>query len=91
VSPNPNVTFQKRVIEQGTSSTVTACEEIASDMGESEELWVGRSKYDERYPQEVDRLIGAGLLEPDGRRIGFRHQTIRCTSISWCTSAYGTL
>jgi hypothetical protein len=71
-----NATFQERVIEQGTSSTVAACEEVASEMGENEELWVGRSKYDERYPREVDRLIAAGMLKPDGRRIGFRHQTI---------------
>jgi hypothetical protein len=71
-----DATFQKRVIEQGTAATVAACEEIASDMNESEELWVGRSKYDQRYPHEVDRLIASGLLEADGRRIGFRHQTI---------------
>jgi hypothetical protein len=68
-------TFQKRVVSQGIE-TVAACQAIATEMGESEELWIGRAQYDERYPQKVDRLISAGILRQDGRRIAFSHQTV---------------
>ena len=69
-------TFKKRVLETGTRFTAAACEDVAAQMGETEELWIGRSSFEQQYPTEVDRLIAAGILQEKGRTIGFRHQTL---------------
>lgn len=68
--------YQARVIDGGSSVTPNACESIASYMSQNEELWVGRTMFDEQFPHEVDRLVAAGILLEDGRRIAFRHQTL---------------
>ena len=69
-------TFKTRVLDAGTTITATACEQVAAQMSETEELWIGRSALDRHYPTEIDRLIGAGILKEQGRTIGFRHQTL---------------
>lgn len=69
-------TFKKRVVDAGTKFTAVACEKIASQMSETEELWIGRSAFDEQYPKEIDRLVACGILQERGRIIGFRHQTL---------------
>jgi hypothetical protein len=71
-----DATFQKRVLDAATKFTAVACEQIASKMNETEDLWIGRNAFDEQYPTEVDRLIGSSILQEEGRRIGFRHQTL---------------
>lgn len=68
--------FSKRVIREYAPRTLEACERIAAKMSEDEELWLPRIALDHEYPQEVDRLIAAGILQESGRKIGFRHQTL---------------
>jgi hypothetical protein len=55
-----------------------ALEEIAALMAEEENPWLPASRFDDRYGNEIERLIAADVLtySPDGARIGFRHQTL---------------
>jgi SpoVK/Ycf46/Vps4 family AAA+-type ATPase len=69
-------TFKRRVLDAGTALTPAACEQVAAQMSETEELWIGRSAFDQQYPTEIDRLIAAGILQEKGRTVGFRHQTL---------------
>lgn len=68
--------YRKRVLAPEGASTADCCERIAAEMSEVEEMWIGRIVFDQRYPREVDRLIAFGILRAQGRRIGFRHQTV---------------
>jgi hypothetical protein len=46
--------------------TVEACEKIAAQMSDAEELWLPRMSLDQHYPQEVERLVAAGILTLSG-------------------------
>jgi hypothetical protein len=70
------VMFTNRVVNPYGPVTVEACEKIAAEMSDAEDLWIPRISLDKQYPREVDRLIASGMLQVSGRKIGFRHQTL---------------
>ena len=82
--------FAKRVVDKYTLLTVAACEKIAAEMSDAEELWIPRISLDQQYPREVDRLTAAGMLQVSGRKIGFRHQTLfdYVRTRAFCTGAH---
>ena len=68
--------FQRRIERNGEGAAELAYE-IASAMADSEELWVAQARFKDPN-HAIKRLLAAGLLRttPDGKRIGFRHQTV---------------
>ncbi len=68
--------FRRRV-EEGDEGVAELAYEIAEAMADFEELWVARAVF-EQGREAIERLLAADLLRttPDGRRIGFRHQTM---------------
>jgi len=70
--------FTQRVmrVQHLGPKAIEACEKVATEMSNSEELWIARSVFDSAYSGQIDRLLAAGILRGDGLRIGFRHQTL---------------
>jgi hypothetical protein len=70
--------FTQRVmrVQHLGPKAITACEKVATEMSNSEELWIARSVFDTVYSDQIDGLLAAGILRQDGLRIGFRHQTL---------------
>jgi hypothetical protein len=68
--------FQRRIERNGEGAAELSYE-IASAMADSEELWVARARFEDPN-HAIEQLLASGLLRrtPDGKRIGFRHQTV---------------
>ena len=48
---------------QASAQKLSRFARIASEMSESEELWIPWSAFDSDYGEEIDRLVGAGILK----------------------------
>lgn len=68
--------FQKRILQGATGrEDGDALHSVARAMVEEEDLWVASARFD-GHVDAIRRLEASGFLIRDGRRIGFRHQTL---------------
>ncbi|QTI80170.1 ATP-binding protein [Roseomonas marmotae] len=68
--------FRRRILSGDSGQNDgAALHAVARAMIEEEDLWVPSARFD-THRDAIQRLQGAGFLVQDGRRIGFRHQTI---------------
>lgn len=68
--------FQKRILRGATGrEDGDALHSVARAMVEEEDLWVASARFD-GHVDAIRRLEASGFLIRDGRKIGFRHQTL---------------
>ncbi len=68
--------LRKRILQRATGHEDSdALHSVARAMVEDEDLWVASARFDANA-DSIRRLEASGFLIRDGRRVGFRHQTL---------------